>query len=31
VAEMVVTSVAIPFLAMFWRVRGAWRFRTLFP
>lgn len=31
VAEMVVTSAAIPFLALFWRAVGAWRFRTLFP
>jgi len=31
VAEMLVTSVAIPFLAVFWRLRGAWRFRTLYP
>lgn len=31
VAEMLVTSMAIPFLAVFWRLRGAWRFRTLFP
>ncbi|MDB5896072.1 MAG: glycosyl transferase family 2, partial [Rhodoferax sp.] len=31
VAEMLVTSVAIPFLAVFWRIRGAWRFRTLYP
>lgn len=31
VAEMVVTSVAIPFLAVYWRIRGAWRFRTLYP
>ena len=31
VAEMLLTSVAIPYLAMFWRLAGAWRFRTLFP
>jgi glycosyltransferase involved in cell wall biosynthesis len=31
VAEMLVTSVAIPFLAVYWRIRGAWRFRTLYP
>lgn len=31
VAEMLVTSLAIPFLACYWRLRGAWRFRTLFP
>ena len=31
IAEMLVTSVAIPFLAVFWRLRGALRFRTLYP
>ena len=31
VAEMLVTSIAIPFLAVFWRIRGALRFRTLYP
>ena len=31
VAEMLATSLAIPFLALYWRLRGAWRFRTLFP
>lgn len=31
VAEMLVTSLAIPFLAVYWRLRGAWRFRTLYP
>lgn len=31
VAEMLVTSVAIPYLAVYWRVVGALRFRTLFP
>jgi len=30
VAEMVITSVFIPFLSVFWRVRGGWRFRVLF-
>jgi len=30
VAEMVVTSVAIPFLSVFWRLRGAVRFRVWF-
>ena len=30
VAEMVVTSVAIPFLSIFWRLVGAVRFRTVF-
>ena len=30
VAEMLVTSALIPFLAVYWRLRGAWRFRTLF-
>ena len=31
VVEMLVTSVAIPYLAVFWRLRGAWRFKVLFP
>jgi glycosyltransferase involved in cell wall biosynthesis len=31
VTEMLVTSLAIPFLAVFWRLRGAWRFKVLFP
>ena len=31
VAEMLVTSCAIPFLALYWRAVGAWRFRVLFP
>lgn len=31
IAEMLVTSAAIPFLAVYWRVAGAWRFRVLFP
>lgn len=30
VAEMVVTSLAIPFLSVFWRLRGALRFRVWF-
>jgi GT2 family glycosyltransferase len=30
VAEMLVTSLAIPFLSVFWRLYGALRFRTLF-
>jgi GT2 family glycosyltransferase len=30
VAEMLVTSVAIPFLSVFWRLYGAWRYRVLF-
>jgi glycosyltransferase involved in cell wall biosynthesis len=30
VAEMVVTSALIPFLSVYWRMRGAWRFRVLF-
>jgi GT2 family glycosyltransferase len=30
VAEMVVTSVAIPFLSVFWRLRGALRYRVAF-
>lgn len=31
VLEMLVTSLAIPYLAVFWRLRGAWRFKVLFP
>ncbi len=31
VAEMVLTSIAIPYLAFFWRLRGALRFKVLFP
>jgi GT2 family glycosyltransferase len=30
VAEMLASSVAIPFVAVFWRLAGAWRFRVLF-
>ncbi|WP_119154951.1 glycosyltransferase family 2 protein [Caldimonas tepidiphila] len=30
VAEMVLTSAAIPFLSVYWRLAGAWRFRVLF-
>jgi glycosyltransferase involved in cell wall biosynthesis len=30
VLEMVVTSCAIPFLALYWRLVGAWRFRVAF-
>jgi hypothetical protein len=30
VLEMLLTSCAIPFLAVFWRLAGAWRFRVLF-
>jgi GT2 family glycosyltransferase len=30
IAEMVVTSFAIPFLSVFWRLYGAWQFRVLF-
>ena len=30
VAEMVLTSVAIPFLSVFWRLYGAWKFRVRF-
>jgi carbamoyltransferase len=29
-AEMPVTSFAIPYLAVYWRFVGAWRFRVLF-
>lgn len=28
--EMLVTSAAIPFLSVYWRLRGAWHFRTPF-
>ncbi|PIM51645.1 glycosyl transferase family 2 [Roseateles chitinivorans] len=28
--EMLCTSAAIPFLSVYWRLRGAWHFRTLF-
>ncbi|MBO9689960.1 MAG: glycosyltransferase [Mitsuaria chitosanitabida] len=30
VAEMLCTSAAIPFLSVYWRLRGAWHFRTPF-
>lgn len=30
VAEMVLTSALIPFLSVYWRLRGAWRWRVLF-
>jgi hypothetical protein len=30
IAEMLVTSIAIPFLSVFWRLYGAWRYRVLF-
>lgn len=30
VAEMVLTSAVIPLLSLFWHLRGAWRYRTLF-
>jgi GT2 family glycosyltransferase len=30
VAEMIVTSVLIPFLSVYWRLRGAWQFRVFF-
>lgn len=30
VTEMLVTSMAIPFLSVFWRLAGAWRFKVLF-
>jgi glycosyltransferase involved in cell wall biosynthesis len=30
VAEMLVTSAAIPFLSLYWRLAGAWRWRTAF-
>lgn len=30
VAEMVFTSLLIPFLSVYWRLRGAWHFRTRF-
>lgn len=31
VAEMVLTSVAIPYLALAWRVVGSWRFKVIYP
>lgn len=31
VAEMLITSAVIPLLSVYWRLRGAWRFRTAFP
>ncbi len=30
VGEMLATSAAIPFLSVYWRLRGAWRFRVWF-
>lgn len=30
VAEMVLTSFALPFLSVYWRLRGAWQFRVPF-
>ena len=30
VTEMLVTSALIPFLSVYWRVRGAWRFKVMF-
>ncbi|MCA1684803.1 MAG: glycosyltransferase family 2 protein, partial [Planctomycetia bacterium] len=30
VAEMVATSALIPFLSVFWRLYGAWKFRVMF-
>ncbi len=30
IAEMVVTSIAIPFLSLYWKIYGALKFRTLF-
>lgn len=30
VSEMLVTSLAIPFLSVFWRLAGAWRFKVIF-
>ena len=30
VAEMAVTSAVIPLLSVYWRLRGAWRYRVLF-
>jgi hypothetical protein len=30
VLEMLATSAAIPFLSVYWRLRGAWHFRTPF-
>jgi glycosyltransferase involved in cell wall biosynthesis len=30
VAQMIATSVAIPFVAVYWRLAGAWRYRVFF-
>jgi glycosyltransferase involved in cell wall biosynthesis len=30
VAEMLLTSIAIPYVSMYWRLKGAWHFRVLF-
>jgi hypothetical protein len=30
VAEMVITSALIPFLSVYWRLRGALQFRVVF-
>lgn len=30
VAEMLLTSALIPFLSVYWRLRGAWRFKVVF-
>ena len=30
VAEMLITSALIPFLSVYWRLRGAWRFKVMF-
>jgi glycosyltransferase involved in cell wall biosynthesis len=30
IAEMLATSAVIPFLSVYWRLRGAWRWRVLF-
>jgi hypothetical protein len=30
VAEMIVTSICIPFISVYWQLYGAWRYRVLF-
>ena len=30
VLEIILTSIAIPFVAVYWRLVGAWRFRVFF-
>ena len=30
VTEMIITSIFIPFVSVYWQLRGAWRYRVLF-